>query len=191
MSDRMSVDDVTYHGIRRVRGDCTILIEDRNARRLGVVQHLPRHSPTGMEWGYGGSGPADTARSLLLTAIGGRDACCPTCQGRRDVVYDFTRDRETPYDPAAGHDPGARARCIDCDDGYRHVPYQRFKWDHVAKWGQEWRMRRSEILGWLRDVGWTLPYPDDPTLNALRDFHKPATAPTPPQLPNSASHPSL
>lgn len=30
------------------------------------VQHDVRHSPTGMEWGYGGSGPADCARSMLL-----------------------------------------------------------------------------------------------------------------------------
>lgn len=30
------------------------------------VEHVVRHSPTGMEWGYGGSGPADAARSILL-----------------------------------------------------------------------------------------------------------------------------
>ena len=30
------------------------------------VPHVPRHSPSGIEWGYGGSGPADLARSILL-----------------------------------------------------------------------------------------------------------------------------
>lgn len=30
------------------------------------VKHVVRHSPTGMEWGYAGSGPADCARSMLL-----------------------------------------------------------------------------------------------------------------------------
>ena len=30
------------------------------------VTHAARHSPTGIEWGYGGSGPADLARSVLL-----------------------------------------------------------------------------------------------------------------------------
>ncbi len=30
------------------------------------VAHVPRHSPTGIEWGYCGSGPADLARSVLL-----------------------------------------------------------------------------------------------------------------------------
>ena len=30
------------------------------------VPHVARHSPTGIEWGYGGSGPADLALSVLL-----------------------------------------------------------------------------------------------------------------------------
>lgn len=30
------------------------------------LRHHVRHSPTGFEWGYGGSGPADLARCILL-----------------------------------------------------------------------------------------------------------------------------
>lgn len=33
--------------------------------------HIVKHSPTGMNWGYGGSGPSDLALSLL-TAVFGR-----------------------------------------------------------------------------------------------------------------------
>ncbi len=33
--------------------------------RIGTLQHLVRHSPDGFEWGYGGSGPADLARSIV------------------------------------------------------------------------------------------------------------------------------
>lgn len=29
------------------------------------LRHIVRHSPDGMEWGYGGSGPSDTALSIL------------------------------------------------------------------------------------------------------------------------------
>ncbi|MBT9252140.1 MAG: hypothetical protein KM296_00220 [Brockia lithotrophica] len=29
------------------------------------LHHVERHSPTGFEWGYGGSGPADLALSIL------------------------------------------------------------------------------------------------------------------------------
>lgn len=34
------------------------------------LPHLVRHSPTGLGWGYAGSGPADLARSLLVHASG-------------------------------------------------------------------------------------------------------------------------
>lgn len=39
---------------------------DGSHRRL---QHIVYHSPTGFEWGYGGSGPADLARSILADAF--------------------------------------------------------------------------------------------------------------------------
>jgi hypothetical protein len=48
-------------------------------RRVGLdgqrrsLVHMVRHSPTGLNWGYGGSGPADLARSLLLDALGHHD----------------------------------------------------------------------------------------------------------------------
>ena len=36
------------------------------------LRHVVRHSPTGIEWGYGGSGPSDLALSVL-TAVAGAD----------------------------------------------------------------------------------------------------------------------
>ena len=38
------------------------------------VPHTARHSPTGIEWGYGGAGPADLALSVLLALVGDRAA---------------------------------------------------------------------------------------------------------------------
>ena len=35
-----------------------------------LPKHIVRHSPTGMTWGYGGSGPADLALSLLTAVVG-------------------------------------------------------------------------------------------------------------------------
>lgn len=45
-------------------GDCrvTVITESGRAYPLPRVMH---HSPTGFEWGYGGSGPADLALSIL------------------------------------------------------------------------------------------------------------------------------
>lgn len=37
------------------------------------LPHLVHHSPTGMEWGYGGSGPADLARSIIGDVLGTND----------------------------------------------------------------------------------------------------------------------
>jgi hypothetical protein len=34
------------------------------------MPHVVHHSPDGFEWGYGGSGPADLARSILYDAVG-------------------------------------------------------------------------------------------------------------------------
>jgi hypothetical protein len=37
-----------------------------------MLKHIVRHSPTGFNWGYGGSGPADLALSILTDVFGGR-----------------------------------------------------------------------------------------------------------------------
>lgn len=34
------------------------------------LKHIERHSPDGFNWGYGGSGPADTALSILTDCLG-------------------------------------------------------------------------------------------------------------------------
>lgn len=36
------------------------------------LRHIVRHSPTGMNWGYGGSGPADLALSIMADVFEGR-----------------------------------------------------------------------------------------------------------------------
>ena len=43
-----------------------VLFRDIDGTARASVPHVVRHSPTGVEWGYDGSGPADLARSVLL-----------------------------------------------------------------------------------------------------------------------------
>jgi len=50
-------------GIRDKEIGCLLYVNGQE------VIHQAKHSPTGMEWGYGGSGPADTARSILMMVI--------------------------------------------------------------------------------------------------------------------------
>jgi hypothetical protein len=65
----------TYRGAKRSRelGMTTIRVRDERAPGTAVEHdlfHVVRHSPTGFNWGYGGSGPADTALSILTDCAG-------------------------------------------------------------------------------------------------------------------------
>ena len=59
----------TYEGIRE--GYATIVTVD--GRPLVPRLDLWNHSPTGFEWGYGGSGPAQLALALLADHLGEDD----------------------------------------------------------------------------------------------------------------------
>lgn len=55
-----------YVGTRsRHGGAATVIVIERNGPRY-PLRHVVRHSPDGFQWGYGGSGPAELARCILL-----------------------------------------------------------------------------------------------------------------------------
>lgn len=41
-----------------------------NGPQFNIPQRFVKHSPSGMEWGYGGSGPADFALNILALFVG-------------------------------------------------------------------------------------------------------------------------
>jgi hypothetical protein len=57
-----------YAGARDVKGNVKV-VAIRNGKQY-PLRHLVRHSPDGFNWGYGGSGPADLARSIIADALG-------------------------------------------------------------------------------------------------------------------------
>lgn len=61
--------NATFVGKRnkRLEKPVTVLIVSRNYSR--PLKHVKHHSPTGFEYGYGGSGPADLALSILDALI--------------------------------------------------------------------------------------------------------------------------
>lgn len=61
-----------YRGTRR-NGQCVVWIErdGRRCEELSPAYHIRNHSPTGLDWGYNGSGPAQLALALLHHATGG------------------------------------------------------------------------------------------------------------------------
>ena len=148
MPDQHDMTEVVYHGYRSAAGSPVVAVETAAGKHLGVLMHVVQHSPSGLNWGYQGSGPCDTARSLLLAALGD-DAVCMECRGSTRVVYVANGDkyRSEPFDPA--RHPWAKQgwRC-PCSDGYKDVPYLDFV-EVVAGWGEEWRMTRSDIRAWL------------------------------------------
>jgi hypothetical protein len=60
----------TYLFNRDSAGRALITVKDGNT--LYPLKHIIVHSPTGMEYGYGGSGPSDTAISILYDLLGGK-----------------------------------------------------------------------------------------------------------------------
>ena len=60
-----------YTGRRCPQG-CVVWVIDGNGERksLNPRRDLRNHSPTGFEWGYGGSGPAQLALAILAEHLG-------------------------------------------------------------------------------------------------------------------------
>jgi hypothetical protein len=60
----------TYRGWRMADGThVKIILADGELRPLPLRTDLFNHSPTGFEWGYAGSGPAQLALALLADAL--------------------------------------------------------------------------------------------------------------------------
>jgi len=57
-----------YRGTR-TESSCEVVVV-REGDETRPLHHVVLHSPTGLEWGYAGSGPADLALSLLADASG-------------------------------------------------------------------------------------------------------------------------
>ena len=67
---------VRYKGTRGPDlGSCRVYAEDEHGKRRRLYHRTGygSHSPTGFEWGYGGSGPAELARALIKDATGDPD----------------------------------------------------------------------------------------------------------------------
>lgn len=64
-----------YRGHRDHDGVCHVTVNEpgRRARRLPWRTGLVNHSPTGLEWGYAGSGPAQTSLAILADALSDND----------------------------------------------------------------------------------------------------------------------
>lgn len=154
------------HGPDRPGAGRLVTVE-RDGELLGTLRHVVKHSPTGVGWGYGGSGAADLALSLLVDALGPW-AMCPTCWGRARVAqhaeepdgrcWPYDPDRHSPLRSDGDSDGGGGwllTGCWDCDDGLDpQLPYQQLKAEVVAALpAQGWVLARGQLLGWAAEHG--------------------------------------
>jgi len=64
----MRLTNNTVIQVRRGSGGVGAYIHKPGGAVFGL-RHIVRHSPTGFEYGYGGSGPADLALSILAACV--------------------------------------------------------------------------------------------------------------------------
>lgn len=84
---------IRFRGSRRPEG-CLVAVEWSDGRS-SRLRHDVRHSPTGFEWGYHGSGPADLARSLCAAVLGEVPDARIYQRVKRELVASLTGDTWT------------------------------------------------------------------------------------------------
>ena len=107
----------TYCGRRDAHGVCHVVgVEaDGRERPLDPRLDLENRSPTGFEWGYAGSGPAQLSLALCVDALGDDAAAQAVFQLFKFAVI-AVLDRDQPWSITAAE---VRARCaaLRCDRG--------------------------------------------------------------------------
>lgn len=82
--DLKKVNPAKVYTAVREENENTITVSDEKGTR--PLKHIVYHSPTGMEWGYGGSGPSDLARSILADFAGIKVADMFYQEFKRDFI---------------------------------------------------------------------------------------------------------
>lgn len=112
-----------------------VRVEPGEGGGIYPLPHIIKHSPTGFAWGYGGSGPTELARCILIDLFTPLNARCPRCRGR-------------------GTNRTVTKACDACTgEGYLVPPgvYQSFKWNFLAKLpsSEPWEISEEQIREWL------------------------------------------
>lgn len=112
-----------YTGKIERRMDWSVtLTEYGEERELPSCTEIRNHSPTGFAWGYGGSGPAQTALAILVDAIGEKRAL--------PLYQRFKWETITPLDQERGW-------TISYQEVLAWVRRQKFTREEQIVWGIE------------------------------------------------------
>lgn len=141
-------------------GSGTVAVREHGGTTSGVTlpprNDVRNHSPDGLEWGYGGSGPGQLALALLLHALNEPltpETRCGECQhlsqlhGARacdDFQYDAELSASYPC-ICRGFVPEYQARALRL--------YMRFKFSVVARIGRPtWSLTSDQVRSIVRDL---------------------------------------
>lgn len=91
LSDRPTI---RYEGVRTPAGVVVVRVDDADrVRPLPARLDLRSHSPSGLEWGYPGSGPAQLALAILADAVGPEAAQACYQRFKFEVVARLAQER--------------------------------------------------------------------------------------------------
>jgi Family of unknown function (DUF6166) len=88
---------LTFVGRRKTTVKCFVHIVDATGEEWPLPRRLDiaNHSPTGFEWGYGGSGPAQLALAILVAVLGDDRMALRLHQNFKwDVIARLERDQD-------------------------------------------------------------------------------------------------
>lgn len=108
--------------------EARVFVVGGNSESMEDLPHYPFHSPSGFEWAYHGSGPAELARCILLHHCG--------LAARKPSGSSWC---EEVYDPESG------------EPAELPVSYQEFKADVISKLDRRgFELRRSVVVEWIK-----------------------------------------
>lgn len=116
-------EDQTANVLAEPLDEYIVMRRDEHGVMTNVPHLITHHSPTGFEFGYGGSGPADLALNIL------------------EVVL-----RMTGYKGAATRDTWKGDKCFRL----AYQLHQPFKWEFIAKVPREGgKIYTNDIVAWI------------------------------------------
>ena len=119
----------TYTGVRIDPEGCEVYVTGEDGKRypLPLYLEIRNHSPTGFEWGYGGSGPAQLALAILADHFGPdhHSPLCPFCHSIMDGW--ICSDVECGYDARSDQWKSIQGEVVHYQDFKRDVVSQFLK----------------------------------------------------------------
>ncbi len=128
----------------RATRDPRVLVDNEP---IAIRLDLRQHSPSGLSWGYAGSGPAQCALAILADHFNHHP---------EDASLVPAEERDRFVDEAAAvHRKRKHGKAYNLNaDVAALVLYQEFKWAVVSGWPQsgDWHITSEQITRWIESV---------------------------------------